>query len=76
MLYEVITAGLSNYNLDLMYGLPGQSVDASLADLEAAIALEPSHLSHYQLTLEPGTAFYHRPPELPEDDVTLEMQLV
>jgi putative oxygen-independent coproporphyrinogen III oxidase len=68
-------AGLSNFNLDLMYGLPGQSVDESLADLEAAIALEPSHLSHYQLTLEPGTAFYHRPPELPDDDVTLEMQL-
>lgn len=68
-------AGLSNFNLDLMYGLPGQSVDESLADLEAAIALEPSHLSHYQLTLEPGTAFFHRPPELPDDDVTLEMQL-
>jgi oxygen-independent coproporphyrinogen-3 oxidase len=68
-------AGLSNFNLDLMYGLPGQSVDESLADLKTAIALDPSHLSHYQLTLEPGTAFYHRPPELPDDDITLEMQL-
>jgi putative oxygen-independent coproporphyrinogen III oxidase len=68
-------AGLDNFNLDLMYGLPGQSVDESLADLAAAMALGPAHLSHYQLTLEPGTAFFHRPPQLPDDDTTLEMQL-
>ena len=68
-------AGLQNFNLDLMYGLPKQSVAESLADLNAAIALGPSHLSHYQLTLEPGTAFFHRPPRLPDDDITLEMQL-
>lgn len=68
-------AGLQNFNLDLMYGLPQQSLAESLADLNAAIALGPSHLSHYQLTLEPGTAFYHRPPPLPDDDTTLEMQL-
>jgi putative oxygen-independent coproporphyrinogen III oxidase len=68
-------AGLANFNLDLMYGLPGQSIDEALADVEAALALGPAHLSHYQLTLEPGTAFFHRPPQLPDDDTTLEMQL-
>jgi len=68
-------AGLTNFNLDLMYGLPGQSVDEALADLDAAMALGPAHLSHYQLTLEPGTAFFHRPPQLPDDDTTLDMQL-
>lgn len=68
-------AGIDNFNLDLMYGLPAQTVEESLADLQAALALGPAHLSHYQLTLEPGTAFYHRPPALPDDDATLEMQL-
>jgi len=68
-------AGIANFNLDLMYALPGQTVAESLADLQQAIALGPAHLSHYQLTLEPGTAFFHRPPSLPDDDVALEMQL-
>jgi len=68
-------AGLTNFNLDLMYGLPDQSVEEALADLDAALALAPTHLSHYQLTLEPGTAFFHRPPRLPDDDTTFEMQL-
>jgi len=68
-------AGLDNFNLDLMYALPGQEVGQALADLHQALSLGPAHLSHYQLTLEPGTAFYHRPPELPDDDVALAMQL-
>jgi oxygen-independent coproporphyrinogen-3 oxidase len=68
-------AGIANFNLDLMYGLPSQTVDESLADLHAALALQPAHLSHYQLTLEPGTAFHHRPPALPDDEVLLAMQL-
>jgi len=72
---ELAAAGLHNFNLDLMYALPQQSREAALADLDAAIALGPTHLSHYQLTLEPGTAFYHRPPALPDDDAALEMQL-
>ena len=72
---EVKAAGIDNFNLDLMYGLPGQTLDGALSDMEAAIALGPAHLSHYQLTLEPGTAFHHRPPPLPDDDSTFEMQL-
>ncbi len=72
---ELAAAGLENFNLDLMYGLPGQSLEGALSDLHSAIALGPAHLSHYQLTLEPGTAFFHRPPSLPDDDRTFEMQL-
>jgi oxygen-independent coproporphyrinogen-3 oxidase len=70
---ELAAADLDNFNLDLMYGLPDQSVAEAVADLEAALALEPAHLSHYQLTLEPGTAFFHAPPALPQDDETWEM---
>ncbi|HSG65510.1 MAG TPA: radical SAM family heme chaperone HemW, partial [Gammaproteobacteria bacterium] len=72
---ELESAGIANFNIDLMYGLPGQDVVAALADLEHALALAPTHLSHYQLTLEPGTVFYHRPPQLPDDDTVIEMQL-
>ena len=72
---ELQAAGIENFNIDLMYGLPGQTLAESLADVEAAIALEPAHLSHYQLTLEPGTVFFHRSPCLPDDDATWEMQL-
>ena len=72
---ELRGAGIDNLNLDLMYALPGQDVAAALADLEHAIALEPAHVSHYQLTLEPGTAFYHRPPALPDDELGFEIQL-
>lgn len=72
---ELRRAGLDNFNLDLMYALPGQTVDGALDDLRSALALGPAHLSHYQLTLEPGTAFFHRPPALPDDDTALEMQL-
>ncbi len=61
--------GFENFNLDLMYGLPGQSPAAALADLRTACALEPTHLSHYQLTLEPGTPFYKSPPLLPDEAV-------
>lgn len=72
---ELAEAGIANFNLDLMYALPQQTREAALADLEAAIALDPAHLSHYQLTLEPGTAFFHRPPPLPDDDLAWQMQL-
>jgi len=68
-------AGIANFNLDLMYALPGQDLDGALADLRRALSLGPAHLSHYQLTLEPGTAFFHRPPVLPDDDTALEMQV-
>ncbi|WP_066922241.1 radical SAM family heme chaperone HemW [Steroidobacter denitrificans] len=72
---ELLSAEIENFNLDLMYGLPGQTLAQSLADLEAALALAPAHLSHYQLTLEPGTVFYHRPPSLPDADLIWQMQL-
>ena len=72
---ELHAAGLTNFNIDLMYGLPGQTLTESLADITAALELAPAHLSHYQLTLEPGTVFFHRPPPLPDDEVTWEMQL-
>jgi putative oxygen-independent coproporphyrinogen III oxidase len=72
---DLEAAGLDNFNLDLMYALPGQDVDAALDDLRRALSLGPAHLSLYQLTLEPGTAFYHRPPELPDEDTALGMQL-
>ncbi len=66
---ELHAAGLDNFNIDLMYGLPGQDVGAALRDLEEALALRPSHLSHYQLTIEAGTVYAGRPPILPDDDV-------
>jgi putative oxygen-independent coproporphyrinogen III oxidase len=72
---ELAAAGLHNFNLDLMYGLPGQSLEGALSDVGAALALGPAHLSHYQLTLEPGTAFFHRPPVLPDDENIYRMQV-
>jgi oxygen-independent coproporphyrinogen-3 oxidase len=67
-------AGYDNLNLDLMYALPQQSLAGALADVERAIALAPSHISHYQLTLEPNTAFAANPPPLPDDDHAWAMQ--
>ncbi len=67
-------AGFDNFNLDLMHGLPGQDVAGALADLRQAIALEPTHLSWYQLTLEPNTLFWSQPPEIPEDDILWDIQ--
>jgi oxygen-independent coproporphyrinogen-3 oxidase len=61
-------AGFDNINLDLMYGLPEQTLDEALADLRGLIALSTEHLSWYQLTLEPNTLFHHRPPPLPVED--------
>jgi oxygen-independent coproporphyrinogen-3 oxidase len=66
-------AGFDNVNLDLMYGLPEQSLEAALDDLRAVIALAPEHLSWYQLTLEPNTLFHHLPPPLPDDDALADM---
>ncbi len=67
-------AGFDNINLDLMYGLPGQSVAQAVADVRAALELQPEHLSHYQLTLEPQTVFARTPPaDLPDDDALVDM---
>jgi len=65
---ELDRAGIDNFNIDLMYGLPEQTLDQARRDLERALATGPAHISHYQLTLEPNTLFWHRPPPLPEDD--------
>ncbi len=65
---EARAGGIENVNIDLMYALPGQTAEGAAADLEAALALAPTHLSHYQLTLEPNTEFAKRPPALPDDD--------
>ena len=67
-------AGFDNLNVDLMYGLPGQSVAEAETDLAEAIALEPTHLSRYQLTIEPNTAFGHAPPALPKEDTIAAME--
>jgi len=65
---------LKSFNLDLMHGLPAQSIEQALTDLQTAIDLQPPHLSWYQLTIEPNTAFASRPPVLPEDDVLWDIQ--
>jgi putative oxygen-independent coproporphyrinogen III oxidase len=70
---ELHAAGLTNFNLDLMYALPGQELAGAVHDLEEALALSPAHLSHYQLTLEPGTPFAAHPPALPDEDVAAGM---
>ncbi|HFD81541.1 MAG TPA: radical SAM family heme chaperone HemW, partial [Gammaproteobacteria bacterium] len=67
-------AGFDNLNLDLMFGLPQQDVSAALAELRAALELQPEHLSWYQLTLEPNTLFHARPPPLPDDEQKWAMQ--
>ncbi|WP_434611495.1 radical SAM family heme chaperone HemW [Pseudomonas sp. Z1-24] len=67
-------AGFDNFNLDLMHGLPDQSLEDALSDLRQAIALKPTHLSWYQLTLEPNTVFWNQPPILPEDDTLWDIQ--
>lgn len=67
-------AGLGNLNLDLMYALPEQTPAGAIADVERAIALQPEHVSHYQLTLEPNTLFAAKPPPLPDEDSAWDMQ--
>ncbi len=67
-------AGFDNFNLDLMHGLPDQSIEDALSDLRIAIAQQPTHLSWYQLTMEPNTLFWSQPPTLPEDDTLWDIQ--
>lgn len=67
-------AGFDNFNLDLMFGLPGQTLEQAMADLQGVIDLAAPHLSWYQLTLEPNTAFHHAPPVLPDNDALWDIQ--
>lgn len=71
---ELRDAKLCNFNLDLMYALPDQTLEEAMFDVRTACALEPSHISYYQLTLEPGTVFHSRPPPLPDDDAAWQIQ--
>ena len=69
-------AGFDNINLDLMYGLPGQSLEQACQDLKQAIELAPAHISHYQLTIEANTLFHHQPPAaMPDDDLAWQQQV-
>ncbi len=68
------TAGFSNFNLDLMHGLPQQDLSQALEDIDYALCFHPTHLSWYQLTIEPNTAFYRQPPALPDDDILWAIQ--
>ncbi|WP_140636663.1 radical SAM family heme chaperone HemW [Methylibium rhizosphaerae] len=70
---EEAKASFETFNLDLMYALPGQSVDELEADLAQALAFEPPHLSVYHLTIEPNTMFAKHPPQVPDDDTAFEM---
>jgi putative oxygen-independent coproporphyrinogen III oxidase len=67
-------SGIQNFNIDLMFALPGQSPGEALEDVRDAVACEPAHISHYQLTIEPNTAFHASPPVLPDEDSSWEMQ--
>ena len=67
-------AGFSNFNLDLMFGLPAQTTAQALEDVATAIQLNPTHISYYHLTIEPNTAFAHHPPSLPDEDSAWEIQ--
>ena len=70
-----LAAGFGSINLDLMYALPGQSVDQVLLDVETAVSMHPSHISHYQLTIEPNTLFYVQRPDTPDIDTAWNMQV-
>ena len=73
-LQSLETSGITNFNIDLMFALPGQDFGQSKSDIELAIAARPAHISFYQLTVEPNTAFFAQPPVLPEDEAAWEMQ--
>lgn len=71
---EAVRAGFDNFNIDLMHGLPDQTPELALADLDQAIALSSAHLSWYQLTIEPNTAFHSHPPLLPQEETLWDIQ--
>jgi putative oxygen-independent coproporphyrinogen III oxidase len=72
---ELRAAGIENFNLDLMYALPHQTLEEAVTDVTIACALRPTHISYYQLTLEPGTVFFTRPPPLPDDESAWRIQI-
>ncbi len=72
---DMARARFDNFNLDVMYGLPEQSLEEALQDIDTALSFEPPHLSAYHLTLEPNTVFHRYPPKLPDDDTSADMQI-
>src|SRR5207237_4195319 len=73
---EAAAASFDNVNLDLMYGLPSQTLEMARSDIREALACGAPHISAYQLTIEPNTVFYSHPPRLPEHDACADMQLI
>jgi len=73
-LASLLVSGISNFNIDLMFALPGQGFEQSRSDVELAVDAGPAHISFYQLTIEPNTAFAQHPPRLPDDDAAWEIQ--
>jgi putative oxygen-independent coproporphyrinogen III oxidase len=73
---EIARKNFDNVNLDLMYALPDQSLEEAYSDIETAISFGVAHLSAYHLTIEPNTLFHRYPPELPDDDMAAEMQIM
>lgn len=71
---SAIAAGFDNFNLDIMHGLPNQTIEEALEDIETALSFKPPHFSWYQLTIEPNTIFYKQQPKLPDDEVLLEIE--
>jgi oxygen-independent coproporphyrinogen-3 oxidase len=71
---EIAQSSFDNFNLDLMYGLPGQTQAQAMTDIETAIAFSPPHVSAYHLTIEPNTLFHRHPPRLPDEDASADMQ--
>lgn len=71
---EIKQAGFENFNIDIMHGLPNQTIEQARSDLQQAIDLSPTHISWYQLTIEPNTVFYRQPPRLPNDDLLAEIE--
>ena len=71
---EIAQASFDNFNLDLMYALPGQTVEQALADIDTAIGFGPEHVSAYHLTIEPNTYFFRHPPQIPDQDLAADMQ--
>ncbi|MBF0266139.1 MAG: oxygen-independent coproporphyrinogen III oxidase-like protein [Gammaproteobacteria bacterium] len=68
------SAGFENINIDLMYGLPNQTIKTALCDIDEALKYQPNHLSYYQLTIEPNTPFYHSPPIIPNEEASFDIQ--
>jgi len=71
---DIARSSFDNFNLDLMYALPGQTLAQAMEDIDAAIGFSPAHVSAYHLTIEPNTLFYRHPPKVPDDDASADMQ--